>query len=666
MGWRKREPKRVPFDGETAVVPKGDYTFLEKSPSAIFKLVCYTLFDNSPASALKLLDSAHDVPNRLTTQSPSQKSLSSPKQKQERRSNSAASEHSQMSSSKSLDYEANRRVSSSDSSSESSGRGGAKFLRVFKRKQSRLKTDVNIISHSNPYTPDGSNRDLYYNGDDSSNSLFEIEINDEGKKAISPQVTEVVTRLESEVDILRRRLEKEEEEVKKLKDELYSLRSSSGSSQLESPGSDIGLSKSLFSGSESSRRSTLSDKSNGDPQIYLEFCPSNEDQLVKLAEEELLSRSRVCPTEGSDNDSTCSTDESSVGLSSLSKEHLDEYCSEPALEHMNTFLADAAALGKEASLEFDRGDHQPLERRDNLDDRILETDAPFVEAVPSSCREENCDSNHSSASSASTVDYGVPADPEIARGRREVKARHQETEEKLRKLLRSPRRELSRSPTNGYSSNSSSGASSPNSERGSPESSFTGTLWCTDKVTEFDARNLDLELSSRRDSVVTKFTSFTRVPLLHLPARRERRISEVHSQATGAQAGAEDGEVHFQSTVSLGRSFGTRSGPTKGINSSTRGVISAAADLDHKSGFSGRNVQGHAEVSTISPPVELCNGDSGDVFLIGDRSYCIRRTSPSGRRLTRFGEEAAREAAGTTLSSSQSGFGYSPRYLNPV
>ncbi|KAL2629093.1 hypothetical protein R1flu_013779 [Riccia fluitans] len=465
MGWRKREPKPVPFNQETALMRRGKHS-LERSPSAVFKLM-YTLFDNSPTSALKILDGTHDARGRLPSPSLSQESFSSPL-------------------SVPLEYEAGRRIEGSESSSESSDYGGVRLLKA-KPKESKSETGASVTRHRNPSTSDDSNRDPY---DDSSNSLFEIILDDEEKNVVDPQFRKVVTRLESEVDILRRRLEKEEQEVKKLKDEICSMRSSSASSQVESPRSDMGMPKSLFAESESSRTlsdkcdslsqrymgvpkslfaesessRTLSDKCDSDSQRYLEFCPANDGHLVKLAQDELLSRTTNCPTEESDDDA-CLANYFYVSLSSLSKEHLDQYHSEPGHEHMTTFLADAAALGEGATLgcQFDvtgneplerrenlgyrcpeGEDIEPLERRENLGNRCPEGEEPFVEVVSRS-EEESFDSNDSSASCvSSTLDYGIPADPEIAKNRREVKARHQEMEEKLMKLLRSSRRDLSR------------------------------------------------------------------------------------------------------------------------------------------------------------------------------------------------------------------------------
>lgn len=119
-----------------------------------------------------------------------------------------------------------KHTSNSDSGAGSPIHGGGKLFKVFRRKSSKSKIDIHVASQSNLSSPDRSNGDIDYNGDISSNSLFEIQVersadinrnyNDE-ENFSDPQL---VQRLASEVVLLRKRLDEGEQEVKKLKDEV--------------------------------------------------------------------------------------------------------------------------------------------------------------------------------------------------------------------------------------------------------------------------------------------------------------------------------------------------------------------------------------------------------------------------------------------------------------
>ncbi|BBN07342.1 hypothetical protein MPTK1_4g03040 [Marchantia polymorpha subsp. ruderalis] len=801
MGWRKKDSQPVPFRRETSIMPQRKQ--IERSPSAIFKLVCYTLFDVSPASAF--LDSSGDAIRGLPALTPSKKHSRDPSQKHLRYSSSlpvqrlsetqqklgwSNSLHVQRSSSSdSDDSRVEKHTSNSDSGAGSPIHGGGKLFKVFRRKSSKSKIDIHVASQSNLSSPDRSNGDIDYNGDISSNSLFEIQVersadinrnyNDE-ENFSDPQL---VQRLASEVVLLRKRLDEGEQEVKKLKDEVSSLRSSSASSQVESPRSDMDrvmiFPESLaFDKYEDSRRArsqpgssstSTSDKYDGDSKKYMEFCTSDQGQLVKLVHEE-HPRSRVRTPQVSDDEESVASSENDVILvrrSSLSAEDLDHYTSQIVFENqMNMFLSDAtAALGKRGFQEnyvpkfqfFDShlpegverksieeteeearnagmevnddsrgvdsklslelvqtgvtGSHKPHVQSLGITDEKVSnngTSVVLVDEEHGGLSAERTDSTELRADSEwssrefddhvtpqkkkgmSIMEFGVPADPEIAERRRQVQLRFHDVEEKLMKILRSPRRDYSsRSTSYSSSSASSSGTSSPQSlESGSPLGSFRDYEHTSDKLGDIcdkdcygvccfpseeivpaeksdvqasrknPVRDLDLELSSPRDVLFSNLKSNSLAKTRSLPSIRSEIWEEEPAMSFSGTP-----EVYFHPDLSKDLTLSVLADYQQQIDCAAAEEISSGGDLYR---YEGKSAETGVEESVVAPvpdehavvayPVQ--QSSSGDMYGADHGSLNgARRT-----RRTRFGEEAARLALQRSSSDVPGGSRYAHTY----
>ncbi|KAG6540104.1 hypothetical protein Mapa_018559 [Marchantia paleacea] len=826
MGWRKKDTKPVPFHRDTGIMTQRKQ--IERSPSAMFKLVCYTLFDVSPAGAF--LENSGDAIRGLPAQIPSKKHSRGPPpknleysstlpvqrvsdthQKQLGWSNTLPVQRSP--SSDSDDYGGDKHTSNSYPVPGSPTHGGGKFLKVFRRK-SKSKIDIHVTSHSNPSTPDRSDGDIYYNGDVSSNSLFEKQVEQSAdiNRKDKDEDPQSVQRLASEVVMLRKRLKEGEQEVKKLKDEVSSLRSSSASSQVESfresSGSDKYEDPRRATSQPGSSRTSSSDKYDGESQKYMEFGTSDQGQLVKLVYDE-QPRSRVRSPQVSDDEESVGSSENDVILvrrSSLSAEDLDHYTSQIMFEHqMDIFLSDAAAaLGKRgplgnyvhidrnfqvidsdlpqsverkfmASKSFEGSEEEarnagldvsgdssgidyklPLEpvqtsvsvpdqdfERINLvftdgnservqsslgfmsaDEKVSDSGSSLVlvDEEQEGLSVERTDSVELRADSEwlsqdvddqvtpqkkkgmSIMEFGVPDDPEIAERRRQVQLRFHDVEEKLMKILRSPRRDYSsRSMTYSSSSGSSSGTSSPQSlESGSPFGSFRENEHTSDKlgdicdkdcyggycfpseeitISDFSAgtpaeksdvqasrknpiRDLDLELSSPRELLFSNLKSNSLAKTRSLPSIRSEIWEEEPAMSPSLTP-----EVYFHPDLSRDLTLSVLAGYRQQKDRAAEEEISSGGDLykyEDKSAETGVEERAVAPVpdehAVVAYPVQ--QSLSGDMYGADHGSW----NGPQARRTrrTRFGEEAARLALQRSSSDFPGGSRYTHTHLKYV
>ncbi|BFI29242.1 hypothetical protein MPTK2_3g00630 [Marchantia polymorpha subsp. ruderalis] len=459
-------------------------------------------------------------------------------------------------------------------------------------------------TNSSSASPASSKREA----DHGSSILHEKEMGDLSQS----RALEILYRLNSEVQKLTTKLEKEEEEVKKLKDEISSLRATAAfgtSNAVQSP-------KSNQIQAQAATGNLLSDgrSAREDSNPFHEFCLSNGGQLVKLEnvymfQPVVYKSQKPCDEAMLGGLTTTTTTTGRMHDNAVSgncnskvedqQQHLLHHSADLLhQQHQQQQQQSARKVGAKFVREHSLGEGlrplkvqsnarrsvdckcsplhfqqlQQLEREnqtpcgmdlnsptrteiemdelDNLSNCSFESaDTRDFEGVVATAKclkrpapedfpdqmdwssEDSAMDHHSMHMHREKSLHWTPTDPEIVASRRQVQQRYQELEEKLLKILQSPRREiLPQLWSSNSSSCSSSGSSTPRSTTGSVSGHQAnaaagnggGLFWYSARKLDSTRTRPDLTIDTKFDTEVVDFANQTspassEAPTLNVP-----------------------------------------------------------------------------------------------------------------------------------------------------